>query len=601
MTLPSISVDAEAAPAVPTAGTSARMQTDQPPGTDPPQASQAQSPATLITHHAGQTRWLVPADLMGRLLDSNGLRLAEWQKADVVTVVKTGPHRTVYRIRLPGETLYLKHYKTTDWRSHVKSLLRVSKADLEHRAVNCVADLGIATVDVRAVGRRVTNGLVSDSYLLTLEIPAAIQLDVFVTETLPFLPEPRRTSIRQQLARELGVIFARLHIGGLVHGDLHSENLLVLLTEDDELRLWLIDLHPLHRHSRLSLKHVEESFAVFNNFFMLLAKATDRLRLLHAYWRELHRQPDACSVTCARLLRTPFAQLARRIEAYCHTEILWAWDKRDRKWARGNRHVIICDSETTECRGLAAIGQERLRLIRDAPHTLLDSLAVQRSYRNESQSSVAVTRLAVGPETVSAVCSVRKSRQKQRWPGALSRYTGGRRAWELGHALQRRGIPVAEPLLFVSEADDNRRTDYLVTREIADSITLGEFLRERLFQFRPVERRHWINTCVRELARHIRQMHGCGFEHKRLECGAILVPSDPEKPRVWFLRIDRVYRRRSLAKHRIVKMLDRLNASLPVEAAISRSDRLRFLRWYLQATFRADWKNLWQRVRGVER
>ena len=35
------------------------------------------------------------------LLDENGLRLEEWREAGILTTVKSGPHRIVYRARLP--------------------------------------------------------------------------------------------------------------------------------------------------------------------------------------------------------------------------------------------------------------------------------------------------------------------------------------------------------------------------------------------------------------------------------------------------------------------------------------------------------------------
>jgi len=42
--------------------------------------------------------------------------LTERSAPGCATVVKSGPHRAVYRIELPSATVFLKHFKIADWR-----------------------------------------------------------------------------------------------------------------------------------------------------------------------------------------------------------------------------------------------------------------------------------------------------------------------------------------------------------------------------------------------------------------------------------------------------------------------------------------------------
>lgn len=55
---------------------------------------------------AGNFRWKLSAGWDEVLLDDQGGMLAQWQKLGQAQVVKHGQHRTVYRIDLPGKTVY---------------------------------------------------------------------------------------------------------------------------------------------------------------------------------------------------------------------------------------------------------------------------------------------------------------------------------------------------------------------------------------------------------------------------------------------------------------------------------------------------------------
>src|SRR5438477_8367159 len=65
----------------------------------------------------GGVRWQVLPQWRHLLFGPNGLRLDEWLRSGLAHVVKNGPHRTVYRIALPGECIYLKHHRLPDVRA----------------------------------------------------------------------------------------------------------------------------------------------------------------------------------------------------------------------------------------------------------------------------------------------------------------------------------------------------------------------------------------------------------------------------------------------------------------------------------------------------
>ena len=99
------------------------------------------------------------------------------------TVVKSGPHRAVYRVGLPSGTVFLKHFKIPDWRALVRNVLRRSPAEREAAAAAHVAAAGIETTVSAALGVTRRGLFVRDSFLVTHEIRNARPLDAGSSRT----------------------------------------------------------------------------------------------------------------------------------------------------------------------------------------------------------------------------------------------------------------------------------------------------------------------------------------------------------------------------------------------------------------------------------
>src|SRR3954471_6147336 len=59
---------------------------------------------------ADDTGWWVRADWDRALLEGGRLKLDEWRRSGVLTTVKRGPHRVVYRADLAEGPVYVKHF-----------------------------------------------------------------------------------------------------------------------------------------------------------------------------------------------------------------------------------------------------------------------------------------------------------------------------------------------------------------------------------------------------------------------------------------------------------------------------------------------------------
>lgn len=537
---------------------------------DAPQAT-----GDLVRRRHGPVVWDVAADLADDLLTPRGLPLEEWRRAGRVQVVKTGPHRTVYRLQLESGCFYLKHYRVSDWKAMAQNIIRPCRALLEKRAAGQIAALGIPTFQTVAVGRRIVGGLVGESFLISREIADASVLDAFVAEPLGTMPEPSRTIVRQQLAVALGELAARLHHGRLIHRDFHAGNVLMRIGPDNAVSLWLIDLHAVSRVRRMTLGHIERNLAMFGHFFSRYATASDRIRFFRAYWRLAPKQTGS------------FAQIARRIDACCRTTSRKFIRRADYKWARGNRRLIIVDSDTVQCRGLACLGKEVLAAIRDNPERLFATTDAWRSPAHSDRSRTKTIDLTInGVRVAGTIQSVPVCNRRSRF-GTMPTV---RRGWELGHALLRRGIRTPRPLLFVAHNSPAASADCLLTETIPDAVTLDTWAAGPQ-QFQMIPRRRW----TRQLADQMRLLHENGFDHPRLSPKSVLVSHPAEADGLWLL-VDDAVRRRRMSRPRRVRRLAALNGQMQSRLPISHTDRLRFLKQYLRTGETNGWKQMWRNV-----
>src|SRR5262245_39963368 len=82
------------------------------------------------TIRIGVRKWRLAPNAMD-VFGSAGPDLDRWIAESCTQVVKSGPHRTVYRVTLPTGTVYVKHCRITGPRAWAREVLRPPKARLE--------------------------------------------------------------------------------------------------------------------------------------------------------------------------------------------------------------------------------------------------------------------------------------------------------------------------------------------------------------------------------------------------------------------------------------------------------------------------------------
>jgi tRNA A-37 threonylcarbamoyl transferase component Bud32 len=603
---------------------------------------------------AGGFRWQLAAEYADEFVGPTGLRLPEWRESGTARVIKHGPHRTVYRVVLPGLDFYVKHFRLMDARTWLRQTIRPSKARMEYDRAKAVAERRVPTVQALGLGEADHLALPGESYLLTRSVDGCVPLSQFIVQTLPqFLPSTR-TRYRIELARDLGHFMALVHQAGILHRDLHAGNILVQLS-DDGLRLYLIDLHAVELGRGLPWPTRRDNLVIFNRWFFLFTDRTDRRRFWDAYTsadpsnqegpgtplsfpesgagkrsfvphslrkagrgegafaplslRERGRGEGAASTTREQIVessapRSSDARMAiEDLEARTRSSNLRFWRHRDRRCLHNNRYY----------RRLKGPGI-RGHAVTDLPDGIYRALLVDpdepfhRSNVTWLKNSRSSSVIELNIPLAGAPCPVIYKRFKVRsrlepWLSLL-RQTQALRSWVLGHGLIERCLPTARPLLLIERRRLGvAREAYLLTEKITNACDLHQFVADTI-RLPAGERATVLRNLIESLARLVRKLHDRGLSHRDLKATNVLVKSGTSTlssgPGRSLCLIDVVGVRwlTRLGRTRRARDLARLQASLSNHPVFTRGDGLRFLRIYLQCGFTgtAGWKLWWRQI-----
>jgi serine/threonine protein kinase len=159
------------------------------------------------------------------------------------------------------------------------------------------------------------------------------------------------------------------------------------------------------------------------------------------------------------------------------------------------------------------------------------------------------------------------------------------RSWVNGHTLRDRWLPTPRPLaVFHRYRNGLPAEGYLLTELVPCAVQLDAAARAGI----PRE-------TVLRLARVLRQMHDRGVSHRDLKAANVLLANGTDPVLIDLVGVRTGVR---LTAARRAKELARLNASFVAIPAVTRGDRLRFLRTYLAAgeSLGVGWKSWWNLV-----
>ncbi|MFL5328455.1 MAG: lipopolysaccharide kinase InaA family protein [Gemmataceae bacterium] len=522
--------------------------------------------------------WHLPPALHAQLVGPNGLRLSEWLESGRATVVKEAPHRSIYHVNLGELDFYLKEYRTVGLQGFLRELARPVKAHTEFRR-GAPAELGVPAP--RPMGWGVLGNALAPraSFLLTETVVGAEPLLRWLSPAMP----PRS---RQNLAKTLGEFLARLHAAGVVHRDLHPGNVLARMRADDSFELFLVDLHEV-RVGTPSPWHVRRAnLAVFNRYFVLRATRSDRLRFWHSYYEYAASAiPDHPSATPGALEEATWRSNA----------LLWA--TRDRRCQDSNRYFRRISLAGAKGHAVAELDRGDLEQLLANPEAPFFAPGA-KLLKFGGASAVVEISARVDGQTVPVVW---KRFGKSKLADALKnvvRPSGAVRSWVLGHGLIDAGLPTARPLAMAHRTQYGLPGGgYLLTAKIEYAVDLRAFV-DKLDALPKTQRDAVLRQRIAAVGRVLRAFHRRFFVHRDLKAANLLTAIDPHDNRVWFIDLVGVRRRQRISRATRIRDLARLSASFHSHPSITLTDKLRFLRWYMDWASRGNWgwKRWWREL-----
>lgn len=528
-------------------------------------------PAERFSRNGEANRVSDPFEQLSRVrwTVTDGIRPHDWISGTAVPV-KNGPYRAVYRLHGPTFDVHVKQNRTVGLRSFARELLRPVKARREFELAAELTRRGIPTPRPLAWG--VESRGPGASWLVTETVADAEPL-------LAVLARPLTPAVRQTLARELGALLARLHEAGVVHRDIHPGNVLVSCAGGNP-RLWLIDLHAVSLGLPCSWSQRRDNLVVFNRFFILRASRSDRLRFWTSYRQHSPQQLDAPG------------QMARELEVATWTSNQQFWLSRDRRCRGTNRYFRQFKNGAISGHVVADFS---ITTLADPDALFADPSAV--SLKDGRSSSVVRCQLDER-DVVLKRFNVVDARDP--WT-ALVRPTAALRSWVFGHGLCERGLPTARPLALLQRRRGGlTREEYLLTEFLPGTVELSDFVQRLSTGPRTIVE---LRERMHALARLIRQMHRRGLSHRDLKAANLLTSDRSGDPRFWFIDLVGVRRHRRVGGRRKVQNLARLHASFVGQPLLTRTEKLRFLRSYLEVGIRgkSGWKDWWRKIDSATR
>jgi tRNA A-37 threonylcarbamoyl transferase component Bud32 len=535
----------------------------------------------------GDVFWRVRPDVAELLFNSTGLRLHEWLLSGQASVVKHGPHRTVYQVRIGARSIYIKHHRVPSAHAMLSQWARSSKGRRELTCLEKAAERAIPTIEPLALGEQRKAGFVFENYLITEGIEGVQPLDHFIQETFPALAASRRPEIRRNLTDELAELVAKLHEAGVLHPDLHSGNVLVRLHADNSVELFLIDLQEAESSRRTSWRRSRNDLLAFGLFFFTMARAVDRARFLRRYL-QLRPALQLQWITEAASLQDDLRRKAQRL-----------WRKLDYRCISNNRRFFYRNIASSHGYGVTELGEPTLLALLRDPDAPFQS--PQAEVLKDSPSS-SVVRLPMPVAGAASAVIYKRFNCPKRLDAlrATMHHSPALRAWHAGHGLLIRRIPTPRPLAMMERLSGPFiRESYLITQWIPASLCLKDYMAKLTDHLSPQERRPRLHLLIRKLAVLVRTMHERNISHRDMKASNFLVaPSDPaaESPEIYLIDLTGAQIWRNLPRERCLQNLSRILVSLQSLAVFTRTDFLRFLFAYQPDIRRSPerWKETWQ-------
>lgn len=535
--------------------------------------------------------------------------LSKWARstpAGEARLVKHSVTRTVYRCGPDGDegVLYFKHFHSNTLPHRLQRRLGLTDARREMRFSEYLSRIAVPAPKVLAACWR--NGR---EWLISEGIEPSLPADTWHAEQLD---RGNQGAIRLA-AVALAELIARMHAGGVIHGDLHCGNLLVRTDSPGQRTasppaLVLMDLHRMCRRRRLNRRSRAANLAQLLNDRRLWTTRSERIRFLRRYLRA--SRAEGTLRGWVRLIEPIARRYRRRLYAQRRRRVFATNRYFARLGVAGYRaHVVLASKRhvpASKASQVTFTAQQWREVLAD-PEALFVGPGV-KVIKDSPSSHVVRRTLEVGPAEITVYIKRPRRKRRARWLTDLFRHSRPLRAFRLGHALLARHIHTALPLAAMERRRGRFLIDsILITEAVDPGLHLNKFLNRYLGNgaegdsLRAPARKRLAQQVLWQMGRLLRRLHQEGFAHRDLKATNLLVHwdgSEGRSPELILVDLDGLRKVPCVSARQEFRGLMRLNVSLLECPAVNRAGRLRMLLGYLrrpgagQINFRPFWRML---------
>ena len=458
-----------------------------------------------------------------------------------------------------GKTLFIKLFRITGRWQRWKYLVRPSRAAQEWTISQFLQDRGIMTPNTLGMLEKRRHGMLDACVFVTEAIQGAQDL---LERCRRGCDDKAQPSWKQGILNSLAETTRKIHDIGLFHRDLHAGNF--LLTDQEPLSLYLVDLHQAQRRRKLS--KANRLWNIGQLFHSLDFMVDDEAKALFLGTYQGQDEPLGMDVGgCLKRIddmvqRMTIRRRKSRAKRCLKESTLFTVNKRnDLRIFR--RREFDEDTLMDTLNGHAGrIRTETDKLLKHSPKTIVSVVDTE------------------GGNTRRLYVKEYRHGTVRDWMRQMFRRPKGKSAWVAGNLLFNRNMSPPKPVAYV----ESRRyglvqKGFLVTESWGEDTELDRYLVRRFEKHPGTE----LQRFIKALGSWVGSLHREGIYHRDLKTCNILVR---ERPKGWnfsLIDLEDVRHRARIGKQAILRNLVQINCSVP--KSFSYADRVRFLEAYLHA------------------
>ncbi|MDO8140585.1 MAG: lipopolysaccharide kinase InaA family protein [Candidatus Brocadiales bacterium] len=508
-------------------------------------------------HTINNIHWLVKGislDILKEILDS----MAKGKNCEII---HSGYFKKVSKYTNNNRSFYIKQYTIRQLPDALKSLFSKSKAQREWENSHLLLTKNLLTAEPVAVGERRRLGMLKDCYIISKAIPQSIPVKELLFDSQRFSANPD-FSKKNNIIKQLAFSVKTIHDCGIVHGELHAENILV--NKDNTTEFYLLDTGrtkftreiPLTRKirelSRLIYSLIdtctsEEIEELIDSYTNQLSESKNRAIFRKAVFEEVHR-------------------IKRRL-----------WNSRTKKCLKNNNvfKIVRHNNYTINMRNewnagsLSELINKHTAFIKEGLNSVI-----------KKSPKTAITIVPVSRGSIKSVCI-----KEYKYPSLIKRFfyffraSPARKAWLAAHGLMALNLRTPKPFALLEEKKLARiEKSFIIMEDISACLPCNKYVSERFSNPSNPGIFGGKKLFISCLAQSFKQLHNSGVYHADLKANNIMIMELPDTWDFFYLDLDRVCFNKKITLKKKIKNLSQLNASLP--NCITYTDRLRFYRTY---------------------